>query len=91
MSSVLVDPHQLVSHTSRMICSRVITFPASRTSTRSRSNSFVVSWSSAPSSQARRESASMRTPCTTGVSEVPRRSSARTRASSSASRNGLVT
>ena len=40
---------------------------------------------------ARRASVSTRTPCTVLVSDAPRRSSARTLASSSASRNGLVT
>ena len=46
MSSVLVDVHHLASQTSRMICSRVTTLPASRSSTHSRSNSLVVRSSS---------------------------------------------
>ena len=91
MSRVLVEPHHLLSQTWRMICSRVTTLPASATSSASRSNSLEVSSISSSPSQARRASASIRTPWTTWVSEAPRRSSARTRASSSASRNGLVT
>jgi hypothetical protein len=91
MSRVLVEPHHLLSQTSRMICSRVTTFPASFTSTHSRSNSLVVSSSSVSPIQARRASGSTRTPCTVLVSTLPRRSRARTRARSSASRNGLVT
>ena len=59
MSSVLVEPHHLLSQTSRMICSRVTTFPASFTSTLSRSNSFVVSSSSVSQIQARRASAEL--------------------------------
>ena len=42
MSSVFVEPSQVVSHTSRINCSRVTTLPASRTRTRSRSNSLAV-------------------------------------------------
>ena len=64
MSSVLVEPHHLLSQTWRMIWSLVTTLPASVTSRLSRSNSFDVRSSSAVPSQARRASASMRTPCT---------------------------
>jgi hypothetical protein len=91
MSSVFVDPHHLLSHTSRMICSRVTTLPASFTSTESRSNSFVVRSSSVSPSHARRASVSTLTPWAMLVSVLPRRSSARTRARNSARRNGLVT
>lgn len=91
MSRVLVDPHHLLSQTCRMICSRVTTFPASLTSSESRSNSLEVRSISSSPSQARRASLSTRTPCTIRLSVAPRRSRARTLASSSASRNGLVT
>jgi len=75
MSSVLVEPHHLLSQTWRMICSRVTTLPASATSRASRSNSLEVSSISSSPSQARRASVSIRTPWTTRVSEAPRRSS----------------
>ncbi len=94
MSRVLVEDHQVVSQTSRISWSRVTTRPASRTSTRSRSNSFAVSWSSSSPIHARCDSTSMRTPWVAGGccgSAAPRRSRARTLASSSARRNGLVT
>ncbi len=51
-SRVLVDPNQCSSHTRSMMCSRVTTAPACRTSTARRSNSFTVN--SSPLRLARR-------------------------------------
>src|SRR5450631_47238 len=91
MSRVLVDPNHTVSQISRISCSRETTLPCSRTRTLSRSNSLAVSCSSSSLKKARRASGSTRTTASAPTSLGWRRSSALTRASSSARRKGLVT
>ena len=91
MSRVLLVFMSGSFHTSRRISSRVTTCPARSMSTRSSSNSLFARFTSVPSTSTRRPDSSIRTPPTSTVSGVSLRSSARTRASSSASRNGLLT
>ena len=67
VSSVLVEPSHSVSHTSRMIRSRVTARPASPTSSARRSNSFGRSSSSASPRHARRAATSTtRSPACSG-------------------------
>ena len=57
-SSVLVEPNQFSSHTRDIRSSRLTTSPACEIRSASRSNSLRLSWSSAPSSCARRAAGS---------------------------------
>jgi hypothetical protein len=69
----------------------VTTWPARWISTRSSSNSLLASVTSSPSTITCRAARSIFTPLTSIVPGAWRRSSARIRASSSASRNGFAT